>query len=346
MRIIKNKAYQRKLKEFIRDRNKKIIIFCGAVLVLIISFLYLAFKPFSENRTVFISPGVSARGVISQLAEEHVVKSKWVFTLLCYMTGSAGHLKAGEYDFTAGANAWQVLNILRHNRVKLYHLTVAEGLCVEDIADILGRDSMADKEKFLQAAKTEVIIEKYHLPSTGAEGFLWPETYFLPRGITEEKIIEMMLNKFGQTRRGLTISGIEKGLNIRQLVTLASIVEKEAQDFEEKRIIAGIFLKRLKQNMKLGSCATVLYVLNQGRPMKIHRLYERNLMINSPYNTYRYAGLPPGPICSPGRSSFDAVLNPQDTPYLYFVSMGNGKHEFTSTMEDHLKAKAEWETKQ
>ncbi|MBQ4178445.1 MAG: endolytic transglycosylase MltG, partial [Elusimicrobia bacterium] len=200
-----------------------------------------------------------------------------------------------------------------------------EGFNIKQIAKVLAENKICDEEKFINLATEQ-----------NMEGFLFPNTYFLLPQMDEQEIIKVMneeFNRFWTIDREARLKQINKSK--KDIIILASIVEKEAIADSERPIIAGVFLNRLSKGMRLESCSTVLYAMGINKA----RLSFEDLKFESPYNTYRYKGLPPGPICNPGAEAIDAVLYPQATDSLYFVSKGNGTHYFSSTFEQHIKNK-------
>ncbi|MBI4652416.1 endolytic transglycosylase MltG, partial [Candidatus Desantisbacteria bacterium] len=222
---------------------------------------------------------------------------------------------------------------MKNGEFKKHKITIPEGYTAIEIAEFLQQKKLADKDKFLKLINDEKILRKYRIEANSLEGYLFPDTYLFFKGITEEKIIINMLNRF------FTIFNAdyekktrEAGLTRHEVIILASIVEKEAIKDNERAIIAAVFLNRLKKHMRLESCATVQYALKKHKD----RLWEEDLKVESPYNTYLYHGLPKGPISSPGKASILAVLYPDNVKYLYFVSRNDGTHEFSNTFREHV----------
>ena len=235
---------------------------------------------------------------------------------------------------------------MKHSKVKLYKVTVPEGYTLREIAKVLAQKGLADEKKFIKLTSDIDIIKQYKLEGNSMEGYLFPETYCFQKGTKEDEIINMMLRKFNQIAGKNNIRKLAEDKYIRfyDLIKLASIVEREAEKSEERPIIASIFLNRINKKMKLESCATIFYVLNlDPNKKKRTKLVDRDLALNSLYNTYKNSGLTPTPICNPGIQSILAVLNPADTKYLYFVSKNDGTHEFSKTAEEHMKAKKKYQ---
>jgi UPF0755 protein len=222
----------------------------------------------------------------------------------------------------------QILNKLARGEIVVYKITIPEGYTSIQIAELLDKKEIVEKESFLK-------LVKYGEKSW--EGYLFPDTYEVPKKFGAENMFKLMLSNFEQVAvdNKLINKAEQTGFTMDEIITLASIIEKEAQFAEEKRQISSVFHNRLKIGMKLQSCATIQYIL--GKPKEI--LEESDLEIESPYNTYLYKGLPPGPICNPGIDSIIAALEPANEDYLYFVLGDNGRHIFSKTYEEHLKNK-------
>jgi UPF0755 protein len=285
-------------------------------------------------RLVEVAPGTPVRGVARQLARAGVIRSAGWFVALARVTGRP--LRAGEYGFERAA-MWRVLRTLQGGRVYLHRVLVKEGDALRQIAEALDRARLADAARFRSAASDPGPLRALGVPRGFAEGFLFPDTYFLPRGMAESDIVALMVRRFFErVPRALIERAGERGLDLHRLVTLASIVEKEARAHEEREVIAGVFHRRLKLGMPLQADPTVLYGLHRWD----RHLTRADLRMDSPYNTYRRAGLPPGPICSPGLACLKAAAEPADVPYLYFVTRkdGSGRHRFSRSLREHEAA--------
>jgi UPF0755 protein len=253
------------------------------------------------------------------------IYSKKIFLILAKFVVYSRKIKNAVYSFSKRDIVLKILKSLTNSSKKILRVTVPEGNNIAQTAEIISKVVKIDKEKFIRIAKVR-----------GMEGYLMPETYFLTSEITEEEVIDMMYCEFNKKISESMYERAKKlNLDFKDIVIIASIVEKEAVEPNERDIIAAVFFNRLNKKIKLQSCATVLYA------MKINKakLSAKDTKFNSPYNTYIYSGLPPGPICSPGLESIKAVLYPRDTKNLFFVSMGNGKHLFAKDFYEHKKNK-------
>lgn len=241
-------------------------------------------------------------------------------------------IKYGIYELYESMPEWEVLNQLRKGAVCARKVTFPEGLRLEEVAKILEKNGIIDEEMFLKAATNKELLSKSNIPFNSFEGFLFPDTYTFFEGSSAEEIIKRMVQRFFEVYRKEFKSS---KIPLDTLVILASIVEEEAAVDEERPLIASVYLNRLKKGMLLEADVTVQYALGKHK----ERLTYNDLKINSPYNTYIHKGLPPGPICSPGKASLLAVVNAPTTPYLYFVARGDRRHIFSKTLEEHLRAK-------
>lgn len=313
------------------------------VLVLLVSGWWQASFATSVHRgttlvKVTIPPGATAREVGEILESRGVIKSALAFRLSALWYGVDQQLKPGVYQLQPGANLKYLLDQLVAGKVWEEEFTIPEGYTLKQIGQLLEAKGLMTQEEFWQAVSKPYDYEFLAGISPGPkylEGFLFPDTYRVAVGDKPENIIRKMLDRFQEVYSEVSrhrAPGLE--LNTLQVVTLASLVEKEAKLDAERPLIAGVFLNRLKKGMKLESCATVEYLLEEPKPV----LTYQDLEIDSPYNTYRVFGLPPGPIASPGRASLLAALNPAPTDYLYFVARPDGSHEFSRTLEEHNAA--------
>lgn len=309
-----------------------------------------------EKIVVEVPPGASIRQVADELAGRGLIRSPLAFRALARLEGAS--IKVGEYEFTAGMSASVILGKLMRGDVVVHPFTIPEGFTVRQIGGLLASKGFIDRTRWDQLVYDDSAVfndyaflpAKAPSPGPGApkgfrvsrlEGFLFPDTYQYVRGMTEEQIIRMMLERFrAQFTPEMQRQAEARGLTVQQAVTLASLVEREAQVDAERPLIAGVFMNRLRLGMKLESCATVNFLLERPRDI----LSLKDLELDSPYNTYRNAGLPPGPIANPGLASLKAALAPADTDYLYFVSKFDGTHAFAKTFAEHQKNVALYES--
>jgi UPF0755 protein len=290
---------------------------------------FIAYGPLTESKILIVEPGLRRAEIGGLLQDAGVVNSAGVFTAAAYVKYALGaRLKAGEYEFPAKASIEQVLSIIASGRVKTYKLTVPEGWTTE----------MA----LARVAENDVLTGE--VTAVPVEGAIMPETYLFPRGRTRQKIVDEM--QAAQVKMLDDVWAARAATNPlkskKEAVTLASIVEKETAIPDERPLIASVFLNRLKQGMRLQSDPTIIYGLVGGKGKLDRGLTRDDLDSDTPYNTYKIDGLPPGPIANPGKASLEAVLNPPDTGYLYFVADGSGGHAFAKTLDEHNANVAKW----
>jgi len=315
---------------------------------------YLAFKqseisqPASDDPTpvVFtVEPGETASDIALRLKRLGLITDAELFRQLAHYQGADSKLEAGRYELRANMTMGEIIEALQHGRLEEIAVTIPEGWRAEQIAEMLAEKAGVDTDQFLdlvQRGRFDYQFLQDRPAGASLEGFLFPDTYYLPLQPTAQDIIERMLANLD---RRFTIEmrqkAVEREMTIYQVVTLASIVEREAVMAEDRPIIAGVFLNRLAAGMTLEACPTVQYALgyqeDTGQWWKTPLSLDELNRVNSPYNTYLHRGLPPGPICSPGLASMLAVLEPVETDYLYFLAKGDGSHVFATTFEEHLQ---------
>lgn len=288
---------------------------------------------------VMIAPGTTFSAVTDTLVGRGIVTNRSWFTLLARVRGLDRSVQAGAYEFRHGESAWHVLTTLRTGRTAALRFTVPEGLSLLEVAS-LAKDRLGiPAESLLAAARDSQPIDGVDEPS--AEGYLFPETYQVPVGSTGRELVHIMTREFSTAwQPDWDERARHLGLSRRQVITLASIVEGEARVDEERAVIAGVYLNRLRIGMALQADPTVQYAIEMKTGKAKTRLFEKDYETPSPYNTYLQPGLPPGPINSPGQQSIEATLFPAQVPYLYFVANPNGTHTFSRTYQEHLRAVA------
>jgi len=282
----------------------------------------------SQNATdVEIIQGSSAQKIGLQLAEKGVIRTPKLFEIIVRIKGLGGRLRAGVYEFEAGTNLMSAIGKLERGEVRQYPFTVVEGWTINDIAASLAGQQFNNfpnsGKEFIRLANDQKL-----------EGYLFPDTYYVTKPIVVSDLIRRLVEKFRAVWASLDKAAIEaSNMNQSQIVTLASIVEKETGASEERAIIASVFFNRLKIGMPLQSDPTIIY----GLPNFNGNIRKKDITNPHSYNTYVHAGLPPGPICNPGKASLDAVLHPANTDFLYFVSKNDGTHVFSKTGAEHAE---------
>ncbi|MBU0479606.1 MAG: endolytic transglycosylase MltG [Proteobacteria bacterium] len=312
-------------------------------LITTISIYGFASGPLPGNSEValVISPDSSFRTITAKLADAKVITPDIRFRLLAGFMGVTGRLRAGEYIFKGGQNPYQVLRLLHQGSMVQRALTIPEGATLQQIAAILDHGGWVKKNQFLKLCKSREFISGLDLSVDSLEGYLFPDTYFFERGgVSPEKIITTMVLRMREI-----LSEIREehdnlnGFDLHKLLTLASIVEKETAQPDERPLIARVFLNRLKKGMKLQTDPTVIYGIENFNG----NLTRSDLQTPTPYNTYLFKGLPPGPIGNPGKAAILSVLNPAQGAYYYFVSKNDGSHYFSKTLSEHNQAVARFQ---
>ncbi len=283
---------------------------------------------------VEIPRGMSNSAIARRLAESGVVRSRIAFDILCRWKSPA-LLQAGEYFFDRPTTPMEVFRKLAEGRVFVHVVTVPEGKSMYEIAELMEREGLATRTDFLTAARDASLVRDLAPKARSLEGFLFPATYQFPRRVTPARIVEAMVRQFREIWQRLQKEeGVADDRPIDEVVTLASLVEKETGVKEERPLVAGVFHNRLKRRIALQCDPTVIYALELENKYS-GSLSGKDLQFKSPYNTYRNAGLPPGPIANPGEASLRAALRPSQVDYLYFVSNGQGGHIFSRTLAEH-----------
>jgi UPF0755 protein len=284
---------------------------------------------------VDIPTGSGSSSIGDRLVAGGVIRDRATYRLALWLSGEGRHLKAGEYRFDRAMTPFDVIDKLARGDVYVIHLTLPEGLTIAEMAKLFESHGLGPASAFVEAANNAALVRDLDPAAKDLEGYLFPETYALPRKTDADKLIRMMVARFEHVfTPELRQAAASRQLSVRQAVTLASIVERETARAEERPLVAAVFVNRLKLRMPLQTDPTVIYALQRAGAYT-GNLRRDDLAFDSPYNTYRYPGLPPGPIASPGRASLDAAVHPADADFLYFVSRNDGSHEFARTLDEH-----------
>jgi UPF0755 protein len=280
--------------------------------------------------------------VTDSLVARDVISNTLWFRLLGRMRGVDRRIGAGIYEFPPGATAEQVLDMLAEQRVAAQRFTVPEGRNMFEVAELAASRLGIPADSVVAAARDSELLAEVGLTGGSLEGFLWPDTYHLPVDVTARGLVRTMVRSFQQQWDSAWDARLDTlEMTRRELVALASIVEGEARVDSERETIAGVYHNRLRIGMPLQADPTVQYALRLTTGSRKPRLFEKDYQTPSPYNTYLNAGLPPGPVASPGRRSIEAALYPADVPFLFFVADTSGRHTFTRTYDEHLRAVAQ-----
>ncbi len=315
----------------------------AAAAVALVVFLGPAEVP-GRERVVLIRPGLSLPAIASDLERQGLIRNAQAFLFLARLHSRMGAARAGEFLLSSGWTPEEILRVLTATGGLQHRVQVREGLSWWTTAKLFEAEGLASREGFAQAMRNATLLEKYSVPAgtakgaEGAEGFLFPQTYQLSRSFDDNSAaaVEAMLKEFARQAKVLWPQGLPPADELRRIVILASLVERETGAASERARIAGVFANRLKLGMRLQCDPTTIYGLGESFDGDLKRAHLADPA--NPYNTYAHAGLPPGPICSPGLESLKAAQSPEVHGYIYFVARGDGTHEFTSTLGEHNRA--------
>ncbi|BBO72299.1 aminodeoxychorismate lyase [Desulfosarcina alkanivorans] len=289
----------------------------------------------AREKIFTIAPGQGLKATAHALQREGLVADALRFTILARLDKKDKLLKAGEYFFSTTMTPRDILGQMVEGRVHLYRLTIPEGYNLVQIAAAVAAAGLADEKRFLEAARSPDTAESVDVDAGSLEGYLFPDTYYFPRGLDSPTIIATMVKQFRAAFKPAWEQQAEAlGMTVHEVVTLASIIEKETGAPQERPLIASVFHNRLKKGMRLETDPTVIY----GIPDFDGNIKRRHLETYTPYNTYKIKGLPPGPIASPGALALEAALFPAQSDFLYFVSKKDGTHQFSRTIKEHNAA--------
>jgi UPF0755 protein len=310
--------------------------------------LYVAFqllRPLpvgNKNIEVGIPKGATFREAVEIFSKEKLIRNKTLFLIIGRITGIDRKIRAGYYSIYRSMSLLDLLKALRKGQIIEYEIRVLEGDSLREIADKLSEKGIIQKEDFFNLSSNKVFLSSFDIDAPTFEGYLYPDTYKIPKGMDTEEAIGIMINRM---RDKFSVEMIEQteelGLTEREVLTLASIIEKEAVTDEERPLISAVYHNRLKKKIRLQADPTAIYGVKSSK----EKITSNDLKRKSPYNTYTIKGLPPGPIASPSIKSITAALNPAKVMYIYFVSNNDGTHQFSVTMDEHQAAVQEYRKK-
>jgi UPF0755 protein len=309
-----------------------------ALVWIIVGLLYFqASRPMSDDTElqVFeVVPGMTLKRVSQELSRQNLIRSASAFQAIALIQDKQKLIMIGEYNVSPSMLPVDILQRITSGKTVLHPVTIPEGYRITEIADLLHKQNLADKENFLQQTKNMELVTGVSADSL--EGYLFPETYHFGKFTSEETIVKKMVATFKERalKQKFLKRAKEIGFSYHEIITLASLIEKETGKDSERKQISSVFHNRLKKNMRLQTDPTVIYAIENFDG----NIRKRDLKIDSPYNTYRYKGLPPGPIASPGLKAIVAALYPAKTANLYFVSRQDGSHQFSTTLNEHNRA--------
>ena len=291
----------------------------------------------APEQVIQVSRGAGLRHIAGQLHEAGVIRHPVPFVLFAKAMGMAPRLQAGEYVLSASMSPAEILDALYQGKVKHHVLTVPEGATLRDIADLVEDADLGSSDSVIELGSDPAFIESLGLSAPTLEGYLFPDTYHLTRDMGVAHLLMLMVRTLDRNYPPeIAVKASELNFSRHDVITLASLIEKEAQVDSERELISAVFHNRLRRGMRLQCDSTVIYALGEEFE---GNLRKADLRVDSPYNTYRYGGLPPGPIANPGRRSIAAAVSPADVRYLYFVATRqDGAHHFSKTLKEHNRA--------
>lgn len=342
-------------KNFQTDHvNKAIKLLLPVVLALIViasllmyHFYHFAMSPMaSEGSPILITvlPGQGLNSTTNKLARENLISSAPKFKILAAVTGKDKLIKAGEYRFSSAMSPWDILQDLISGKVYLHKLTIPEGYNLYQIGHAIQEAGICDENEFITAATDLVRVRQSAIPEPAEtfEGYLFPDTYYFAKGVIPDTILKAMVGRLRSVFKSAWFERSKQlGFSMHEVLTLASIIEKETGDANERPLISSVFHNRLVKNMRLETDPTVIYGLKDFDG----NLTKKHLKTATPYNTYRRKGLPPGPIANPGLKAIEAALYPADTPYLFFVARKDRTHQFSTNIRDHINSVRKYQLK-
>jgi len=315
-----------------------LIIFIIFLLIFGINFYKKVFKPYKgyENKTVVeIKRGSSVSSIAKLFQEKKIITSYFYFKLYYKLFFKKYKLKSGEYLFDHPMTMKRVIEKLNKGKAILYKITIKEGMTIEEMAESLETKHSIKYNDFIREARNINLIKDIDPKITDLEGYLFPDTYFVRKNTTAEEFIKLMVSKFRKNfSNSMRWRAKDINLTPREVVTLASLIEKETSSKDERFLISSVFHNRLKLGMPMGCDPTIIYALKKENKYN-GKLGWKELKFDSPYNTRLYKGLPPGPICNPGLYSIEAALFPANTKYLYFVAKDLKNHHFSKSLKEH-----------
>jgi UPF0755 protein len=321
--------------------KKRLGLIAGGLALGLLALWLVPAQP-AEGTVISVPLGAGLSHVAAELKKAHAIHSAIAFKLLARLTGRSGDIKAGDYQVDKGLNAFQTLDLLVDGKSMQHAFLIKEGASAAQVAAELQREGLGSAEKFLAVVRDPAQAKALGVPGSTLEGALFPDTYFLPKGMDEAAVAKVMVERFHQkVPDDLLAQGAAIKLTPLQVLTMASLIEKEAKLDSDRPMVSAVFRNRMRLKKRLESCASVRYALGKWTGP----LYNKDLLAPSPYNTYQNFGLPPGPISNPGLKSIDAALHPAQTDALFFVVNGDGTHAFSKTYEQFLKDKAQYKRK-
>ena len=301
-------------------------------------------SPSTPNTLIInVAPGQTFQKTVKDLYQNHLINHPLKFLLMAKLQKLDRKIIAGEYALSTDMTPVTIFEYMTKGIVRLHKLCIPEGYNLAQIAENIEKSGICSKENFINAANDAKLAASMEIPASGFEGYLFPDTYYFSKGVPPEQIISAMVEQFRKTfREDWKKRAAELGFTQHEIITLASMIEKETGVAEERAVVASVFHNRLKQNMRLASDPTVIYGIEDFNG----NITKADLNQLTPYNTYQINGLPPGPIANPGAESIKAALYPAATDYLYFVAKGDNTHYFSTSLAEHNQAVKKYQLNQ
>ena len=312
------------------------LVFVTVVITRMYSQIHELYKGYdTREQFVEIQRGAQANTIGQLLVDAGVVSGPWIFRLALWWSESEHRLQAGEYHFDRPLTSIEVVDQLLRGQVYVRPITFPEGLTIREMAKVFEKEGLGQAETFIRVSNHHELIAEFDNEASNLEGYLFPDTYALPRNVTAYDLVRLMVERFEQVfDENLREATAARGWTIREVITLASVIQKEVANPEDGPLVSAVYNNRLRIGMALQSDPTVIYAL-QSVGLYDGNLTRESLTFDSPYNTYRYTGFPPGPIAAPGRDLIEAALHPADVKHLYFVSRNDGSHAFANSLREH-----------
>jgi len=309
--------------------------------ILFMAFSYVAFElfvpaqPGGGNIEIEIPKGATYRQTAEILYKEKLIRDKNIFLIIGRLTGADRKIRAGLYSIWGSMSPFEIFRIIRRGQIIEYAVTIPEGDSLLEISEELAKSNIMKKEDFMKLSKDRDFLESYEIETNSIEGYIFPDTYWIPKGVPPEDAVGSMIDKMREKFTYEVLTRMEEmNMTENELLTLASIIEKEAAVDSERPLISAVYHNRLKKKMQLQADPTAIYGIKSSR----EKITKEDLLRKTPYNTYQIKGLPPGPIASPGLKSIMAALYPANVPYIYFVSQDDRTHQFSTTAAEHIEA--------
>jgi len=318
-------------------KNFSVIFSC----ILIMAISYAAFEMFVPAQTgnnkveIEIPRGSTFRQAVDILHDQKLIRDKNIFLLVGRLTGADRKIRAGFYSIWSSMRPFDIFKIIRKGQIIEYEIKILEGDSLWEISGQFEKNDIMKKEEFMTLAHDPEFLDSYKIESNSVEGYIFPDTYRIPKGVSPKEALGSMIDKMREKFSPDVLARMGKiGMTENEVLTLASIVEKEAVVDSERPLISAVYHNRLKKKMQLQADPTSIYGIKSSR----EKITREDLLRKTPYNTYQIKGLPPGPIASPGLKSIMAALYPADVPYIYFVSQDDRMHQFSTTAAEHIEA--------